>query len=80
MADTPGGNQTPKVSMTVKDSKFGETIVDEVRSRYTAALSHLPDAALRLLQIQVSATFMLNGLMLNGLALVEMGYGKEQRV
>mmetsp|Transcript_49346 Transcript_49346/g.164731 ORF Transcript_49346/g.164731 Transcript_49346/m.164731 type:complete len:212 (-) Transcript_49346:767-1402(-) len=59
MADTPGGNQTPKVSMAVKDSKFGENpIVDE---------------------IQVSATFMLNGLMLNGLALVEMGYGKEQR-
>ena len=25
--------------MTVKDSKFGETIVEEVRSRYTAALS-----------------------------------------
>ena len=76
MADTPGGNQTPgKASKKLKDSKFGETIVEEVRSRYTAALSHLPDAALRLLQIQVSVTFMLNGL-----ALVEMGYGKEQRV
>ena len=47
MAETPGGNQTPgKASKKLKDSKFGETIVEEVRSRYTAALSHLPDPAL----------------------------------
>ena len=45
MAETPGGKQTPgsKASKKVNDSKFGETIVEEVRSRYTAALSHLPD-------------------------------------
>ena len=54
MVETPGGKQTPgsKASKKVNDSKFGETIVEEVRSRYTAALSHLPDPALRLLQIQ----------------------------
>jgi hypothetical protein len=77
IAETPGGKQTPgsKASVTVKDSKFGETIVEEVRSRYTAALSHLPDPALRLLQIQVSVT-----VMLTGVALVEMGYDKELRV
>jgi len=47
MAETPGGNQTPgKASKKLKDSKFGETIFEEVRSRYTAALSHLPDPAL----------------------------------
>ena len=46
-----------------------------MRSRYTAALSHLPDPALRLLQTQVSVT-----VMLTGVALVEMGYDKEQRV
>ena len=51
------------------------TIVEEVRSRHTAALPHLPDPALRLLQIQVSVT-----VMLTGIALVEMGYDKEQRV
>ena len=61
--------------MTVKDSKFGETIVEEVRSRYTAALSHLPDPASRLLQVQVSVT-----VMLTGVALVDMGYNKELRV
>ena len=33
----------------------------EARSRYTAALSHLPDPALRLLQNQVSVTVMLTG-------------------
>ena len=52
MAETPGGNQTPgKASKKLKDSKFGETIVEEVRSRYTAALSHLPDPALHTGQI-----------------------------
>ena len=76
MAETPGGNQTPgKASKKLKDSKFGETIVEEVRSRHTAALPHLPDPALRLLQIQVSVT-----VMLTGVALVEMGYDKELRV
>ena len=78
MAETPGGKQTPgsKASKKVNDSKFGETIVEEVRSRYTAALSHdLPDPALRLLQVQVSVT-----VMLTGVALVEMGYDKELRV
>ena len=49
MAETPGGKQSPgsKASKKVNDSKFGETIVEEVRSRYTAALSHLPDPALQ---------------------------------
>ena len=46
-----------------------------MRSRYTAALSHLPDPALRLLQNQVSVT-----VMLTGVALDEMGYDKEPRV
>ena len=49
MVETPGGKQTPgsKASKKVNDPKFGETIVDEeVRSRHTAALSHLPDPAL----------------------------------
>ena len=69
MVETPGGKQTPgsKASKKLNDSKFGETIVEEVRSRYTAALSHLPDPASRLLQVQVSVT-----VMLTGVALVEM--------
>ena len=46
-----------------------------MRSRYTAALSLLPDPASRLLQNQVSVT-----VMQTGLTLIEMGYGKEQRV
>ena len=77
MVETPGGKQTPgsKASKKLNDSKFGETIVEEVRSRYTAALSRLPDPALRLLQNQVSVT-----VMLTGVALVEMGYDKELRV
>lgn len=77
MVETPGGKQTPgsKASKKLNDSKFGETIVEEVRSRYTAALSHLPDPASRLLQVQVSVT-----VMLTGVALVEMGYDKELRV
>ena len=59
MVETPGGKQTPdsKASKKLNDSKFGETIVEEVRSRYTAALSHLPDPASRLLQVQVSAAW-----------------------
>ena len=34
MAETPGGKQSPgsKASKKVNDSKFGETIVEEVRS------------------------------------------------
>ena len=77
MVETPGGKQTPssKASKKVNDSKFGETIVEEVRSRYTAALSHLPDPASRLLQVQVSVT-----VMLTGVAFVDMGYNKELRV
>ena len=37
MVETPGGKQSPgsKASKKVNDSKFGETIVEEVRSRYT---------------------------------------------
>ena len=64
-----------KAPKKLKGSKFGETIVEEVRSRYTAALSHVPDPALRLLQNQVSVT-----VMLTGVALVDMGYDKELRV
>uniref|UniRef100_A0A7S3TGR9 Uncharacterized protein n=2 Tax=Emiliania huxleyi TaxID=2903 RepID=A0A7S3TGR9_EMIHU len=55
MVETPGGKQTPgsKASKKLNDSKFGETIVEEV---------------------QVSVT-----VMLTGVALVDMGYDKEQR-
>jgi len=55
MVETPGGKQTPgsKASKKLNDSKFGETIVEEV---------------------QVSMT-----VMLNGVALVDMGYDKELR-